>query len=107
MINTSDLIKFGATVLVGAVVAIGAGFGLGQLTTTSSAEDAAAETSEARTVAYCTANARKMVANGDHRAPRNDADAEALAEAALLDLLPEETFTPSLIQSCAANVQSS
>lgn len=101
-----DLSKYVWSAIGGAVVAVVAGLWIGMITTSGSAEAMTSSAVEERDVAYCSANARKLIALGEHDVPSNLTEARGLAEASLKDLLPDENFPIRLLRSCARDLQS-
>lgn len=84
----------------GAVVILIAGFAFGPLTTNGSAEQLATTAAADRDVAYCVANAAKLVISGRHAAPTNSAERTDLAKAAYSGLLPDATFGNAAVRKC-------
>ncbi len=81
--------KYGIGAIGGAIVILILGFAIGPLTTNGSAEEMAAAAGTARDVAYCVANAKKLVDSGEQSAPTNGSERNALARASLADLLAD------------------
>ena len=101
----NDLSKYVWSAVGGAVVAVVAGLWMGPLTTSGNAEAMVTTATENRDVAFCTANARKLIAQGEQPVPGNLTEARAVAGAALEDLMPEERFAIRLLRQCAREIQ--
>ncbi len=85
----------------GAILILILGFAVGPLTTNGSAEDLAAAAASGRDVAYCVANARRLVASGEVSAPSSSAERSDLARASFVDLLPDEPVDNAAARNCS------
>jgi hypothetical protein len=89
---------FGA--IGGAILILILGFWIGPLTTNDSATDLAAAAASDRDVAYCVANAQRLVTSGEVSAPSNRSEKTDLARASFEDLLPDETANSTAVRLC-------
>ena len=85
----------------GAVLILILGFTVGPLTTNSSATDLAAAAAVDRDVAYCVANARRLVDSGEASAPSDFTERSDLAQASFVDLLPDESVDSAAVKDCS------
>jgi hypothetical protein len=84
----------------GAILILILGFAVGPLTTNGSAADLAADAASDRDVAYCVANARRLVASGEASAPSSTFPRRDLARASYAGLLPDETVGNAAVRVC-------
>ena len=84
----------------GAIVILILGFWVGPLTTNGSATDLAAAAVSDRNVAYCVANAQRLVTSGEVSAPSSSSEKTELARASFAGLLPDETPNSSAVRLC-------
>ena len=85
----------------GAILILILGFWIGPLTTNGSAEGLAEAAASGRDVAYCVANARRMIESGELSAPSSSSEKTELARASFVDLLPDETANSAAVRSCS------
>ncbi len=85
----------------GAIVVLIAGFAFGPLTTNGNAQQLAATAVADRDVAYCVANAEKLVSSGRHAAPSSSTERTDLAKAAYSGLLPDASFGNVAFRNCS------
>ncbi len=85
----------------GAILILILGFWIGPLTTNDSAADLAAAAASDRDVAYCVANAQRLVTSGEVTAPSSSSEKTELASASFVDLLPDETANRTAIRLCS------
>ncbi len=84
----------------GAILILILGFWIGPLTTNGSAADLAAAAASDRDVAYCVANAQRLVTSGEVAAPSSSSERTDLARASFTGLLPDETPSGSVVRLC-------
>ncbi len=85
----------------GAILILILGFAIGPLTTNGSAAELAASAASDRDVAYCVANARRLVASGGVAAPSSSKERSDLPRASYTDLLPDETVDNAAVRVCS------
>ncbi len=85
----------------GAIVILVLGFWVGPLTTNSNAEELATAAASDRDVAYCVANARRLVKSVRVAAPTDSSEKTDLARASFADLLPDETANNTAVRNCS------
>ncbi len=85
----------------GAILILILGFAIGPLTTNGNAADLAAAAASDRDVAYCVANARKLVASGEASAPSSSSERRDLARASFTDLLADEPINNADVRNCS------
>ncbi len=85
----------------GAILILILGFAIGPLTTNGSATELAASAASDRDVAYCVANARRLVASGGMAAPSSAKERSDLARASYAELLPDETVGFAAVRVCS------
>ena len=84
----------------GAIVILILGFWIGPLTTNGSAAALAADAASDRDVAYCVANAQRLVTSGEAAAPSSSSEKTELARASFVDLLPNQTPNSTVVRLC-------
>ena len=85
----------------GAIVILVLGFWVGPLTTNSNSADLAATAASDRDVAYCVANAQKLVTSLEVTAPSDSSEKTELARASFVDLLPDQTPNNTAVRNCS------
>lgn len=93
--------KYVQGAIVGAILILILGFVIGPLTTSGSAEERAAAAATDRDVAYCVANARKLVTSGEQAAPTSSRERTELAQASFADLLPDASIGRASVTACS------
>jgi hypothetical protein len=86
--------------VAGAIAILILGFWVGPLTTNGSAETLANAAVSDRDVAYCVANAQRLVTSGEVTAPSSSSEKTELARASFTDLLPDEKPSSSVVRLC-------
>jgi hypothetical protein len=98
--NKAQWGKFIYGLIGGAILVLIVGFAIGPLTTNGSAASMASEAAAERDIVYCVANAQRLVDLGDATAPSSSAERTDLARASFADLLPDETFSSTVLRNC-------
>lgn len=84
----------------GAILILILGFWIGPLTTNGNASSLAETAASDRDVAFCVANAQRLVASGEVSAPSSSSEKTDLARASFADLLPDEKASSSAVRLC-------
>jgi hypothetical protein len=94
--------KYISGAIGGAIVILVLGFWVGPLTTNGNADGLATAAASDRDVAYCVANAQRLVTSGEATAPSSSSEKTELARASFADLLPDEKPGNRTVSECSS-----